>query len=635
MKYGHALHSKGSSRYLAPQSNQNCYRMEDQGENLPMNTSKLNLANIYSKFDHAVESFQNVLKSSNRSQIDEYLQKLDTEREAIRTNPVLKLAFIGQYSAGKSTIISALTGDRKIATGAGITTETTTTYTWNGIQIMDTPGIGTERQDHDEITYKAIEQADLLVFCTTYMLLDAQIIEHLRKLAYEKRYSHKMMLVVNKLSAEAGDDNEKITEYRASLKKALAPHSLNDFPICFLDAKEYCEGVDEDDSELIEMSRFSEFIDELNKFVNAHDKLAQLDTPIRRVLTYLEEVEAWFVQHPEQDRRFLEALTRIARRVRDERRKLNTTVKDIILKLNEKIIRLGHQLAEDLPNFTSEDASEQRIKEIQLEIERTKNKAEGDFERVVQNSIESLRDDVREILNSEIIDDFVVNIDAETLSVPTGFDPKSFARQVGVISDFAKSFGLSLVPITQSFSAASANISSQATRAFGKIPGNSNTLLRNIDVIGSPLHKNILGLGKSFGVKFKPFQAVRITKNLGNAAKLTSKAVKFLPVLGVVATVGLEVMENHKQQEQARQLREMQGEIERKFLTIAHELEHQITKQLRRVEEDTFDYIEMQIREERKNYERQQTSNTRQIQALREVQKSLHSLIDEIRNLRY
>ena len=600
-----------------------------------MNTSKLDLANIYSKFDRAVEDFQSLLKSSNRSEVDEYLQKLDAERKAIRTNPVLKLAFIGQYSAGKSTIISALTGDRKIATGAGITTDTATTYAWNGIQIMDTPGIGTERQDHDEITYQAIEEADLLVFCTTHMLLDDQIIKHFRKLAYEKRYSHKMMLIVNKLSAEAGDDNEKIKNYRASLQRGLDPHSLNDFPVCFLDAKDYCDGVDEDDSELVEMSRFSEFIDELNKFVTAHDKLAQLDTPIRHVLTYSEEVEAWFVQHPEQDRRFLEALTQIARRVRDERRKLNTVVKDIILKLNEKIIRLGHQLAEDLPTFTSKDAWEQRIKEIELEIDKNKNKAEEDFERAVHNSIESLRDDVKEILNSELIDDFVININAETLSVPTGFDPKSFERQVGIISKFAKSFGLSLGPVAQNLSAASANISSQATRAFGKIPGNSNTLLRNIDVIGSPLHKNILELGKSFGVKFKPFQAVRITKNLGNAAKLTSKAVKLLPFLGVVAAVGLEVRENHEQQRQARQLREMQGKIEHEFLTIAHELEHQITEQLRRVEEDTFDYIEMQIREERKNYERQQTSNTRQIQDLREVQKRLNSLIDEIRNLRY
>ncbi|WP_448561356.1 GTPase [Trichothermofontia sp.] len=607
--------------------------MKNQGENLPMNISKLNLANVYSKFDRAIEDFQRLLKSSNRSEVDEYLKKLDAERKAIRTNPVLKLAFIGQYSAGKSTIVSALTGDRKIATGAGITTDTATTYDWNGIQIIDTPGIGTEWQDHDEITYQAIEQADLLVFCTTHMLLDDHIIKHFRKLAYEKRYSHKMMLIINKLSAEAGDDDEKIKNYRASLQQGLDPHSLDDFPVCFLDAKDYCEGMDEHDPELVGVSRFSEFIDELNKFITEHDKLAQLDTPTRRVLTYAEEVEAWFVQHPEQDRRFLEALTRITRQVRHERCKLNTVVVNSInLRLTEKIRGLGRRLAEDLPTFTSKDVLEQRIKQIELEIEKICVESKRDFEEAIQKAIESLRDDVREILNSEPINDFVVNIDADMPSVPTGFDPKSFKRQVGVISGFAEFFGLSLVPTAQNLSTALANILSQATRAFVKVPGNSNTLLRNIDVIGSPLKRNILGLGKSVGIKFKPFQAVKITSNLGNAARLTSKA---LPIAATIANVGLTLRENHEQQKQAIKLREMQRKIEDEFGTIARNLEDQITEQQRQFEEHTFDYIEMQIREERENYERQQTSNTMQTQNLRKVQECLNSLIDEIRSLRY
>ena len=64
----------------------------------------------------------------------------------------ISLVFAGQYSAGKSTILKALTGIPDIAVGAGITTQEAHSYDWNGIEVIDTPGIHTTlRPDHDEI----------------------------------------------------------------------------------------------------------------------------------------------------------------------------------------------------------------------------------------------------------------------------------------------------------------------------------------------------------------------------------------------------------------------------------------------------------------------------------------------------
>ena len=51
---------------------------------------------------------------------------------------------------------------------ADIATDKTSSYDWNGIKIIDTPGLFTDRQDHDAITYDAIDKADLLVFSLTY-----------------------------------------------------------------------------------------------------------------------------------------------------------------------------------------------------------------------------------------------------------------------------------------------------------------------------------------------------------------------------------------------------------------------------------------------------------------------------------
>ena len=107
----------------------------------------MNFETVYTDFNQVLANFKAILYKSDRPEANEYKQKLAEEQKVIRENPVLRVAFIGQYSAGKSTIISALTGNRNISIGADITTDKATPYSWNGIEIMDTPGIGTELLD--------------------------------------------------------------------------------------------------------------------------------------------------------------------------------------------------------------------------------------------------------------------------------------------------------------------------------------------------------------------------------------------------------------------------------------------------------------------------------------------------------
>ena len=54
----------------------------------------------------------------------------------------IKLVFVGQYSAGKSSIIKMISGI-ETEIGAGITTQESHVYKWNDLEIIDTPGIET------------------------------------------------------------------------------------------------------------------------------------------------------------------------------------------------------------------------------------------------------------------------------------------------------------------------------------------------------------------------------------------------------------------------------------------------------------------------------------------------------------
>lgn len=98
------------------------------------------------------------LSQANHEELEAIRQKLRVELKSHREQGFFTVAFVGQYSAGKSTIISALTGRWDIHIDADIATDTTASYDWNGIKLIDTPGLFTDRPKHDEITYEAIDK---------------------------------------------------------------------------------------------------------------------------------------------------------------------------------------------------------------------------------------------------------------------------------------------------------------------------------------------------------------------------------------------------------------------------------------------------------------------------------------------
>lgn len=119
---------------------------------MTLNQDKFNGAALGEKLHLTCEKFNSLLGLGNKDELTNIKQKLQEELKIYREDGVLKVAFIGQYSAGKSTIISAITGRRDIKIDADIATDKTTNYIWNSINLVDTPGLFTDRKDHDEIT---------------------------------------------------------------------------------------------------------------------------------------------------------------------------------------------------------------------------------------------------------------------------------------------------------------------------------------------------------------------------------------------------------------------------------------------------------------------------------------------------
>ena len=165
-------------------------------------------------------------------------------------NKPLSLVFAGQYSAGKSTILKALTGITDIDVGAGITTQKAHFYKWQGNQVVDTPGIHTTlRPDHDEISYQAIANADLLVYVVTKELFDDYIGQNFRKLLIDDKKAAEMVLVVNKMG-DVGNDPEMRAIKLQDLAKVTRPFKPEDLHTVCIDAESYLESHEESDPEI-------------------------------------------------------------------------------------------------------------------------------------------------------------------------------------------------------------------------------------------------------------------------------------------------------------------------------------------------------------------------------------------------
>ncbi|NEP00186.1 MAG: GTPase [Symploca sp. SIO2E9] len=572
---------------------------------MTQNNQKFQAAAVGAKFNKTVVKFDKLLAEVNTGELTVIRKKLRKKLKAHREQGIISVAFVGQYSSGKSTIISALTGKRDIRIDADIATDKTASYDWNEIRLIDTPGLFTDRQDHDAITYDAIAKADLLVFCLTYMLFDSITAENFKKLAYEQGYRWKMMLIINKMSDEAGEEEQKITNYRKSLAEAIKPHRIDEFPICFIDAKDYCEGIDENEDFLLEVSRFQTFIDQLNNFVERRGSLAKFDTPVRIAQSCLDEALLSFSRDANEDSAYLEILTRLSRKVRQERDRLRTKVKSIILQMSLAVVQEGHTLAAAVG---SNEDFDMLSKQAELNVRQHYEKVEYEMDSAVNAAVEEISQEVEEVMQSPLFQAFVARLessyDISGKDVDEGIDFEQLKSQVNWLKKIGETAGVKITDF--------------ATRGFFSTAGDG--FLRSIDVVGGGLHRGVLSVGKFVGFKFKPWQAVGIAKNIGNAAK-------FLGPVMIVASVVADLCQMQQEQEQQQQMADARREITSHFQRIAKDLEHRVEIQLSDFEEQVYGEIEQKISQARQEKENAIAVDNKNVKQLAEIRQDFELIL--------
>lgn len=522
----------------------------------------------------------------------------------ISGDDMIRVVFIGQYTAGKSTIISALTGNNSIKIDSDIATDHTSDYNWSdGVILTDTPGLYTENPEHSNRTIEMIRQSDLLVYCITSDLFNQYTKADFERWAFDVGYFGKMFLVVNKMSKESGDYPALAQNYTKTINCALSPHSMSEFPHSFVDAKDYRDGISDNDTDLIEFSHFEEFIAQLNNFVLQKGHLGRLDTPIKILKSSIDKVAEMSVD-TEQERAYYALLSRIEKRVDQRRSQVSVAIHSCISRGLKPITDKGYELSRSIGvedvEFTDADFNEL--------VEATCESINHNLDVLIDENIQALNEDISDIMQSDTAS-FFFNAVGGTVSGKKHLFESRQAKvsraQFDAISDIVNQITGKTVSIATKGGKASAEF-----------------FIKSSEAAGSQLHTAVKFIGGKLGYKFKPWQAANIAKKIGNVAKFAGPAISVLSFF-------FDVKETIDESERSQRIIQEQIKYRQTFIEVSNDLERQYSEHTDGLF-SVYKNIADEITANRTKVQQMMARNDNVTKELHEIKSDLKSIQDQL-----
>lgn len=479
-------------------------------------STNLKIAELSNKLQTLINKTYELLEKTNNIELQ---KKLKAELEALKNRTDLTVAFVGQYSSGKSTIISAITGNKDIKIDANVATDKVSEYRWNNIVLLDTPGILAGKVErHDEYTKEALKKSDLIVYVITSQLFDDIIFENFIDIAYNQALKDKMLIAVNKMSMEAGEFEELQKKYTTSIKSIFAERGYDfDFEVVFIDAADYIEGVEDNDDEFIQLSNFNKFISTLNDFVNRKGLIKkQFDTPIRLLKGSVSDIAM-----SEVDPNLQVLLEQGIKKIKGSKRDIEKAVRLEISRMEQELKNKGYEVGNMIGECSKEDferAQDEYNQYVKNRVEETKDIIESQIEQ--EN--EELITEIEEFSKKDAVVAYQESIEKKLQSNInlSATQRVSLEKQRDILGFLQKGTG---------------NIANMAIK---------NASLNGLKAVsGSNLHRAVLSVGKFFGHNFKPWGAIKIAGNISKVAKFAGTA---LAGLGIVIDVVQEEKEENR-----------------------------------------------------------------------------------------
>lgn len=497
----------------------------------------------------------------------------------------IKLVFVGQYGAGKSSIIKMLTGE-DLEIGAAITTQTSTPYEWHGLEIIDTPGIHTElRPDHDEITYDQINHAALLIFVITNEGFSDRMGKHFINLAVEQKRAQNMVLVVNKMDRTAqGNVPAQQKIIYEDLKKVTAPHDPKDLYLSFLDTTSYFKALEERDERRkkrrLEKSGYDIFVENLNRFVAAEGVLQQIILPLNTIAAAIRAVSGGLsAEEKLHIEGLIEDISRRKKIFQEGRKNCLDYVNANLTQLKAEISQLGRDTAEKVLNSGSKEKAEEIFQSANAQISEIVKRHSNNINDDMKKSFEAISVNVERYNGSVFVQQLNANIakeiDKESSSgrlVPGGVGAVAGGLIVKYGAQYAAPFAvqqaIGLAAKVRSFSPLVENKVAQVV---------ANRLSQEVGSFLGNLGGKIAGKAAKFGWE-KIFTLSKSTtdKIAHTVAAGVTKLGYAIGILGAAWTVYSLIQDDNEKKEQEIKQRKARQEIISQFDDSANYVSQQL-----------------------------------------------------------
>lgn len=488
-----------------------------------------------------------LLKETNNTELT---CKMDSELAGLQDRKELRLAFVGQYSSGKSTIISALTGRKDIKIDANVATDHVSEYKWNNIVLMDTPGILAGKvESHDESTKAALKECDLIF----YVFFDDVLFNNFIDLAYNQHFADKMFIVVNKMGMESGEFDQLVDNYTISLEKIFSErgYELKNFPLAFIDAADYMDGLDENDNEFVQLSNFEHFIDMLNVFVARKGMIKkQFDTPVRVFQSYLKDIAVTAVDKTLSDI-FNQFEQKLRHSLSDLKRDTRNDLSSFASMAMSKVISLSNDIG-----GIDENDWKYRQEALNSELQSIISNTSAKIEDTINSNYERLMNDVNDFCGKDSLVKYSGEIDMKLASPNISIEEQKNLSMQKKALDFLKRGGVQI-----------GNMAPNVTKLAGGISQAS----------GSALHKMVLDVGHFFGKSFGPWQAVRWASNIAKVAKFG------IPVVSASIEIWMQFREDSKENKRLEQIKSAKNQFVSTYQEEINKVAEQFEKYLLQV----------------------------------------------------
>jgi len=566
-----------------------------------------------------------LLSERRENEIKDIVSALEQFLSEYKKQIKLSIAFIGQYSSGKSTIIAALTGakfdkryyeevdgekklievykidSKELRIGVQITTDKTESYNWQDVLLIDTPGIYAGRPEHDDITLDQISKSDLLVFVVPNELFNPKAGEFFRKVANEMQRVGQMVLVINKMSRETGTP-EDLTK---TILQVIEPYHPDDFYTCFIDAESYLKAQHEKDEEerqfLIDESRFADFVKALQTLVEKNQLYARLVTPLHRAVDVIQQSLDILTTEDRTSRDYLEILRRKALILQASKIRLQNSIRAELNRLEHEVIMLGEKIATKVDGRHKEEEINAAIKNAEYEMQLLSKNVLDEIQSLLKDEITRLQTELEDLQQSPL-----GRAVAEAFEVAAVREKTIAEKTIGEKREIPQ-------------------ILKKGPEAFARLANFSSKVTR--DIVYNSL--------KSIGWKFRPWGAIK-------TAKFVTKLGPILAGIGTILDIFLTVKEEKEREKYEQKLRETRAQIREDFRRAASEMRSDFENGYedengnkyeglnKRIFKDLYQHELAEVEKEQNEIRKVEESKKESVDALKDLLSNIKNEIDEI-----